>query len=281
MRHATILWAAGVFFAALASSVSAAVSWLGHTTINQNFNSLGTSSVANAFSATVGAQTFVPGAPGFDGTRLGGTGMSALSLNADAGSNNQGGLYSYGATGNSDRALGALASSANFMGFGFSVRNDHLVNSITSITVAFTQENWRSSTVTQNVIAAAWGTSATAGADASNYLTSGALTAVAALDLVGPDPIALPGSLNGNDPLNQVSRTFTFTGLNIAPTEYFFLRWQDVNDDGNDAGLAIDNMVLTFTSVPEASSLAFAGATSAVSALAYCFRRRRQGRSAA
>jgi hypothetical protein len=78
--------------------------------------------------------------------------------------------------------------------------------------------------------------------------------------------------LDGNSAANQAARSFTFAGINLAVGSSLYLRWQDFNDVGNDAGLAIDNMTISATAVPEPTSaglLALAGVTG------MAFRRRR------
>ncbi len=217
------------------------------STINENFDSLGITTIASVFSATVGTQAAVPGTSGFDGTKLAGTGTTATGLTASDGSATSGGIYSFGATGDLDRALGAIASGTNIMGFGFRLVNG-TTDTVDSITVAFTQENWRSSTATTNTLASSF--SFDQALVPAGFLTNiPSFTAQTSLDLVGPPFVAANGLLNGNDPLNQAVRTFTFTGLNWTPGQQFFLRWLDVNDTGSDAGLAIDNLSLTFTTV--------------------------------
>ena len=78
------------------------------------------------------------------------------------------------------------------------------------------------------------------------------------------------GALDGNLVANQVSRSFAFTSLNLALGDRFFLRWQDVNNSGNDAGIAIDDMTLTFvvSVVPEVSGAALGALAAAVAGLA-------------
>jgi autotransporter-associated beta strand protein len=67
---------------------------------------------------------------------------------------------------------------------------------------------------------------------------------------VNPDP-AKPHSeataLNGNDAANQTSITFTVSGLLWNPGTTLTLKWADINDAGNDNGLAVDN--LTFAAI--------------------------------
>lgn len=44
----------------------------------------------------------------------------------------------------------------------------------------------------------------------------------------------------------------TITGVNWAPGETLFIRWNDFDDVGTDAGIAIDNLTMIAT-VPEPS----------------------------
>lgn len=206
------------------------------------------------FSFTAGVQSAVTGTT-FDGVKLSGTGTTNMNLVASDGSANSGALYSHGAVSGADRALGSVASGTNIPGMGVEIRNSSL-GPWTRLTIAFTQENWRSSTSTQNVIAASYAFSTTSGVTASNYLSvATGFTAITNLNLVGPTPVTTNGALNGNDPLNQAARTTTLVfNTPVAVGQSVFVRWQDVNDVGNDAGLAMDNF--SATAVPEPASMA-------------------------
>ncbi|MFN7734038.1 MAG: PEP-CTERM sorting domain-containing protein [Pirellula sp.] len=232
-------------------------------TYSQNFDGLGTANVNGVFSATIGTIAAIPNLTGeWDGAKVAGTGTTATNFVANDGSSSTGSIFNYGTTGNSDRALGMLASGANAMGVGFVLRNNTGVV-IDSLTIQFTQENWRSSTTAVNTMTFGLGDSTMA--TGANYLTAASFESITALNLVGPDPVASNGPLNGNDPLNQVSRsatinTFKGSALLFNPGDVLYFRWQDANDGGNDAGLAIDNFSLTaFSSVPEPTSLALVG----------------------
>lgn len=222
-------------------------------TASENFDGLLATGSSALFSATAGVQSAVTGTT-FDGVKLAGTGTSPMNLVASDGSANSGAIYSYGNGTDSERALGSLASGTNIPAIGVEIRNDSGA-AWSSITIRFTQENWRSSTSTRNVIAASYALSTTSGVNAGNYLSvTDGFTPVTNLDLVGPDPVASNGALNGNDAANQALRTATITfSTPVANGGSVFLRWQDVNDAGNDAGLALDN--LTATAVPEPASL--------------------------
>jgi hypothetical protein len=227
-------------------------------TYSQNFDSLGTTNVAAAFSATVGTIAAVPNLGGeWDGAKIGGTGTAATNFNADNGAANSGSLYNFGTTGSSDRALGAIASGSNIMAFGFQLTNN-TGDTIRQISISFTQENWRSSTSAVNTLTAGWalgGGSVTS----ANYLNATGFNSIADLNLVGPAPGATNGALDGNLSANQVARSTTLSGIEVAQGQSIFFRWQDFNDAGNDAGLAIDDFSLSVTSVPEPASLALMG----------------------
>lgn len=236
-------------------------------TYTQNFDGLPTTNQANYFSGTVGVQREILGATDWDGAKIGGSAVTGPNLVADTGAGTAGAMYSYGAAGNTDRALGMLASGTQIMGFGFALRNNTGVV-IDAITIQFTQENWRSSTSSATTPAPntmTFGLGDSTMATGANYLTAASFESITALNLVGPDPVASNGQLNGNDPANQVARSATITtfkgaALAFNPGDVLYFRWQDANDTGNDAGIAIDNFSLTaFSSVPEPTSLALAG----------------------
>ena len=174
-----------------------------------------------------------------------------------------GGMHSFGAASGmaqSNRALGTVASGTHALGFGFALRNNVTGTLITSITISFNQENWRTPTTANNTLTAAWGTSATAGVTASNYLTAAGMTPVPSLSMT----LAFTASntaLDGNLPANQVPKTFTFSSLSLGLGERLFVRWQDADDPGgntNDAGIGMDDLTLSFvvSVVPEATAAA-------------------------
>jgi hypothetical protein len=62
--------------------------------------------------------------------------------------------------------------------------------------------------------------------------------------------------VDGNATGNRQTITATVTGLNWQPGQDLWIRWADLNDAGNDHGLAIDD--LNFSAVPEPGALALA-----------------------
>ena len=241
-----------ILAAALATAVSAQAAYIfTGTTFVESFDGLPTTASPGLFPATVGTVTTVSGTI-FSGTRVAGTG-GAANLAVDAGGGNSGAIYSYGAAASSERALGVLASASQIMGFGVQITNGSGA-AMNQISISFTQENWRSSTSVVNILPAFFATSALAGVDETNFLTFAGFTAVTELDVTGPAIVATNGALDGNDPANQATRTFTFTNLNLAAGESLYLRWADTNDVGSDAGLAIDNLTISVDPVPEPST---------------------------
>lgn len=244
-------------FAVVAGAANAVMVIGGSLIGSENFDGLPGTTQTAYFSTTVGVQTILSGTT-FEGTKLGGTGTTGMNLVADDGTNNSGAVHSLANTGTAERAAGMLASGTNIPGVGVEIRNGSGL-AWTTVTVTFVQEDWRSSTSVQNVMAASWGRTG-GGMSATDYISSAAMAAVTSLDLVGPAAVATNGALNGNDPLNQHIRNFTFV-LNtpLAAGDSLFIRWQDVNDAGNDADLAIDNFEVRATAVPEPATIAVLG----------------------
>lgn len=218
----------------------------------QTFDSLGTSTISNAFSATSGVQTSIGAAAstnldGWFGAKKSGSGTTILSLTADYGNGTSGSIYNYGSTNtnsgvNLDRSLGSLASGSSVMAFGALIKNE-TGSAINSVKVTMTAEQWRSSTSANNMVFG-YGLVDGATITADNFLTSPDAVSLAALT------ITMPASTNnvavdGNAPSNQVGYTNVLVPMALAPGEVGFIRWQDTDETGSDAGISIDNFSLT------------------------------------
>lgn len=207
----------------------------------------------------------------FSGAKIGGTG-AAMSLNAGAGTGTTGAMYSFGAADDPERALGSLASGTQIAGFGVRIENQ-TGSPVSALFIQFTQENWRSSTGQQNVTAASWArASADAGITDASFLisTSSEFTPIVELNLEGPPPEAANGALDGNLAVNRATRSALLAlSPPLDPGDSIFLRWHDANDDGSDAGLAIDDFSVQAVPEPGSAALAAAG-------FAWAFRRRRR-----
>ncbi|MBE9104744.1 DUF4347 domain-containing protein [Nostoc cf. edaphicum LEGE 07299] len=156
------------------------------------------------------------------------------------GSNNTGGLYSFGSASNPDRALGSLASgTTGTIYYGLRLQNN-TGSAITKLQVSYTGEQWRNGgNTSQQQLKFSYQTGSTV-----TSLTTGTWTPVTSLDFTGPIATATAGALNGNQIANRVVITPVIFNLAtpIANGEEIILRWEDIDNGGNDHGLAIDDV---------------------------------------
>jgi hypothetical protein len=153
-----------------------------------------------------------------------------------------------------ERALGSLASTTGIAAFGVEIVNNTGATRQTA-EISYVGEFWRSSTGARNTLTFGYSVGPSG---STNYLT-GAATGLASLDLVGPAPAAFSAPLNGDLPANQSARSGTLTNLNWQVGQSLYLRWQDVNDTGNDAGLAVDNFQIAIPEPATAALMLLAG----------------------
>lgn len=197
-------------------------------TYNENFDTL--AAIPGSF-----ANTTLP-----DGWALAETGGGTRDneqYGVDAGTGTIGDIYSYGAAGSTERALGSLRSGTLNPIFGAEFRND-TGTTINSLDIAFIGEEWRLGAANRgDRLAFQYST------DASS-LTDGTYLAFEILDFVTPN-MTTAGAKNGNEMGNSVALGATITGLNIAANASLWLRWIDIDASSYDDGLAIDNFSLT------------------------------------
>ena len=219
-------------------------------TYSQNFNSLPSSGASAAITGTgpltnQGALTSISAVDAsWQAARITGTQIvTPVNLTVDTGAANAGAIYSYGTTASSNRSLGELASGTTIPAFGVALTN-HTGSTLTTITITFQGEQWRSPSGTNapaNTLKFAYGFSPT-GMTNSNFLSSALMTDEAAGNVVsgpGSGTSATVG-LVLLDP-----NTITLSGITWNTGDVFYMRWQDTNDAANDAGLAIDDLVVT------------------------------------
>ncbi len=183
-----------------------------------------------------------------------------------AGSANTGGFMSFGVSGSSDRALGDVGSNTlagpnsptNSIWFGLRLSNDTGIT-LTDFTLSYDGEQWRdggAATPVAQTMNFMWSTTATAISDPNT-----AFTAVPALNFTSP-VFANTGSgaaVAGNSAGLVAGITANVSGINWQPGTDLWLRWDDINNAGNDHGLAIDNLSFSATATPEPSVLVLAG----------------------
>ena len=212
---------------------------------SQNFNTLATSGTpAWADNSTLPgwyAQQQNAGVPSVPAT-----------YRADTGTATTGALYSYGSAGAAERALGSLASgTSGALAYGVRFTNN-TPSLMTNITVIYAGEQWRNggnASLAQQSLRFTYRVSATP-ITSPDVLTNQTWTSVSQLDFISPTTNAAAAALDGNNSTNRVFRSAILTGVSVLPGSEIFFRWVDINDTGNDHGLAIDDLQVTFQAQP-------------------------------
>lgn len=259
----------------MANQVKAQVS-LSAGTYSQNFDTLP--------NVVVSSNSWV------NGTTLSGwyantTNLNALSfgyngeitnLVANLGSTSSGFLYSYGANGLGDRALGSqavnamAASGLPALAYGIRFTNDTGV-ALTNFTISYTGEQWRNAgAAVAHTLAFSYriDNAPIVNADSSSVST---WVAVPALSFASPVFSATAASLDGNLGANRtVFSPVILGGFVVLPGQEIFFRWLDTNESGNDHALAIDDLTIAFetnaTAVASAPSIATPPANATIGA---------------
>jgi hypothetical protein len=122
-------------------------------------------------------------------------------------------------------------------------------DTITNITVAYTGEEWRNggnTAVQKLAFSFLVSSSPITSSDAGN---ANIWSAVTALDFNSPVTGATAAALDGNAAANRVVIAGVVLPVAVFPGQEIFLRWFDANDAGNDHGLAVDDLTVTFTRI--------------------------------
>ncbi len=227
--------ALGALLAAPAAQAQVSITAV-NTPVTENFDTLATSGTTNAWGDNV---TLVGWYSQFLATPT-----NPTTYRADAGGSNAGAIYSYGTGTATERAFGSVSSGTPGTIFN-AVR---LVNNtgvtVTSLAVGYTGEQWRNGGNTsaqqldfQYQVAAA-GTITDANTPTTGWVDANAL------DFVSPTVGATAAALDGNAAANRTAKLSGFL-VTVNPGEEVWLRWVDINDGGNDHGLAVDDLSVT------------------------------------
>lgn len=195
----------------------------------QDFNTLASSGTAN---------TVVP-----NGWEFSESGTNAnTTYRAGTGSDNTGDTYSFGATGNSERAFGGLRSGSLVPLIGAQFTNN-TGGTITSLDVSYTGEQWR---LGQNTTGRAADRLDFQLSTSATSLTTGTWADYDSLDFSSAVVAGTVGALNGNVSPNRTAVVFSITGLSIPNGASFWLRWADTDlIPGADDGLSVDDFSIT------------------------------------
>lgn len=212
------------------------------TTYNQNFDALPASGTAVWENGT---STLIPGWT-VQRTKFINT------ITANNGSNNTGGLMSYGATSSTERALGSIGSAtAGEFAWGVTLQNK-TGTAITSIDVNFWGEQWRVSnkTAPQHKITFWYAISS----DNASFNLSPASDQnwieVPGLTFRSPHFLITGTILDGNATANkqQLSGNLAIT---VPDGHYVMLRWKDADEVEADHALAIDDFTVSWNTAYE------------------------------
>lgn len=174
-----------------------------------------------------------------------------------------------------DRALGAVASGSGRQVISLTIRNDS-TSILTNINVRAFLETWRkgNTTATNEGFTASYAIFDTA-PDQSIYSTdignTSTFTAAPTLNLYNTSAL-LSSTATGSLPLNSGvdgnANRVSYNGtqsVTIFPGQYLVLRYQDIDNQGNDNGVAIDDFTFTATGATVASGAKFLTYNGAVS----------------
>ena len=181
-----------------------------------------------------------------------------------AGGANTGAFMSYGAASSTDRALGSLASntlenaaSSQFIGLRLT---NNTGSRLTSFTLSYFGEEWRDGgAATPNAQSLSFGYKLTP-SGAGPALQDSGFTAVSTLNFTSPvfANTGAGAAVNGNTVGRVGIGPITVSDIQWDSGTDLWLRWSDLNDAGNDHGLAVDDLNFT-AATPEPMSFIVLG----------------------
>ena len=173
------------------------------------------------------------------------TPISATTFFVTSGGTNSGGIYSYGNSADTNRALGSQGSGTpQDQSFCVVLKNDSSTT-YNAVDISFIAEQWRNggNATVQTVLfdyGIVDGTLDINTITPGNYVTG--FTNFPALDLVSIVNTATAAALDGTLAANQTPKSTSITGVQWAPGQFLVVRWYDNNDTGTDHGMGIDNL---------------------------------------
>jgi hypothetical protein len=209
---------------------------------SQSFDSLATSGATNVWAndSTLAGWSLFNGA------------IALTNYRGGTGSDNAGAVYSFGVSASGERALGSVASGTVAAPTLVAAFTNNSGTALTSFTLGYDGEQWRNG---GNASLAAHKLTVQYGFGASFAAVTDWTTAGAGFDFTSPVTAATGGAVVGNTAglMSGLGGTVT---TDWAAGSTLWVRWNDANDIGNDHGLAIDNVTLSVTAVPEPGTYA-------------------------
>jgi hypothetical protein len=215
-----------------------------------NINAVSTNYTQDFNTLTSGTWTDNSTLTGWYAKTSAGTGVTITTYGANTGSTITAGLYAFGIAGTNpltDRALGYAATNA-FTGasgtgkgyMGWRLKNN-TGSAISSITVTWTGEQWRKdNNAASNALNLYYQTGTTVTDMAIGSWTAAPSTFTS--PIIGATAAT---ALDGNAPANRVASISVTITVTIAAGDEIMLRWDDLNDAGNDHQMAIDDVIVS------------------------------------
>jgi len=212
---------------------------------------------------------------GWSAVRIAGSGTlgDELTPGVTAGTATGGGVYNTGSPGESDRALGTLASSSTIPAFGLQLRNDTGLE-LDAVSMSGVMEQWRtgsSDTVDETVLFEYSLDAAGIGDAAASW------TPLSGLNLNERVTFSTSASaIEGNLAEHQLELAGIITGLGWSDQGTLTLRWVDSDVPGSDGLYALDNFTLQagVAPIPEPATLGTLGLGLVILALGHRSRRK-------
>jgi hypothetical protein len=228
----------------------------GSASYSQNFNTLD-SAGAQTDIAFLNNSTIT----GFYAAKQQGAGFPTVAAyRSSQGGSNSGQLYSFGQTGNSDRAFGSISSGTpGTFNYGFQLVNTD-ASDLTSLAVSYTGEQWRTGGAVTAAQELTFEYQVFPAGTGSINAASG-WTTVNPLSFVVTDTGTATAAAGVTSPISTQALSGTVTAT-VSNGSELWIRWTDINNPGNDHGLGLDDLLLTATfgaAVPEPGSLALLG----------------------
>jgi hypothetical protein len=242
------------------------------TTYTQDFSGLTQGVTAIDLSPSAGTLAYnfsdapinASGLTGWQVQQTSGTGIPQYGANT--GSSSAGRCYSYGQSGSANRSLGLLAGSTFRGRVGMIITNNTGLI-LTSFMITYTGKQWRTGNPVSQQLTCKYKITVN-----GNTINQTSYTLEPNLDLVSPIVSATSSALNGDDPANQITRSYRVTGITWPIGQRLAIAWDDADDSGNDAGLAIDDFTFrgdTDGTIPVELESVTAKANGAVNQLAW------------
>lgn len=176
-----------------------------------------------------------------------GTGANAI-FSVGSGSSTAAGVYSVGSSGSPDRALGTLSAGTGVYSIGLIITNE-TGKTLHSISGSFTAEQWRKggsgnvNTWTGKIATGRF-----------TQLNPPQLMLAPSLNFSSINTSTGGGSLNGNSPENQRIIPFAIAGIEWKPGEQLIIQWDDIDENGSDDLMAIDDFHIRADTVVQANN---------------------------